>query len=197
MSMRPLKATTAATALVAGVAAVLIAACGSSGAGGVTVEGAGTAGYRVLAGEITSPVLQAEAAMSNGWPPVPSSAGRWWATGGSTATFPRTSKVEILAAGRPGVRFNLQWQETCGGYRTGKRGVSGGSGGQGDLTLRAPALVLVKLPAPDGPLSGCYLATTVSVHTRTWNEAKAIAPKLQIIHYEQSRQFWVIPSTNP
>ncbi len=77
----------------------------------------------------------------------------------------------------------MQWEETCGGRRVGKRGVDGGSGGQGNLTLQTPALVLVKLPAPFGSYDGCYLAATTSVHTSTVLEAKAIAPRIQVIHH--------------
>jgi hypothetical protein len=104
-------------------------------------------------------------------------------TSSSTAVFRRSDKVELLATGRAGTRFNLFWEETCGGYRFGKHGVAGGSGGEADLTLRTPALVLVKLPSPYGTYDGCYLAATVSMHMRGWAAAKAASPTVRIVHY--------------
>jgi hypothetical protein len=98
-------------------------------------------------------------------------------------TFNRTAKVELLATGKTGVRFHLQWQEGCGGNRLGRRGVIGGSGGTGNLTLDTPALVLVKLPAPEGALDSCYIATIVYLHARTFDDAKAVAPIVRVVHY--------------
>ena len=140
-------------------------------------------GYTVLTGGVSPTTLRAAAFTSGQWPEVPSSVGKWWVMPSVAATFDRTAKVELLATGEPGVRFHLQWQESCGGNREGRRGVIGGSGGAGSLTLDTPALVLVKLPAPEGALSGCYLATVVSLHAKTFEAAKTIAPLVRVVHY--------------
>lgn len=172
---------------VAGAAAVvtavgLLAGCGSSDNGAIT-DGQSTAGYRVLTGGVSLPLIGTVQSGSAQWPAVPSAAGKWWGTGSQTATFPQTAKVELLASGTAGVRFHLQWTETCGGTSIGKRGVEGGSGGEGSLTLSTPALVLVKLPAASGTYDSCYLATVASMHTRSWRAAIATAPSIRIVHY--------------
>jgi hypothetical protein len=120
---------------------------------------------------------------SGQWPEVPSSVGKWWAMPSVAATFKRTAKVELMATGKPGVRFHLQWQEGCGGNRAGRHGVVGGSGGSGSLTLNTPALILVKLPAPEGDLTGCFLATVVSLHAKSFEAAKTVAPIVRVLHY--------------
>jgi hypothetical protein len=120
---------------------------------------------------------------SRQWPEVPSSVGKWWAMPSVTASFNRTAKVELMATGKPGVRFHLQWQESCGGNRAGRHGVVGGTGGSGNLTLNTPALVLVKLPAPEGELTGCFLATVVSLHAESFDDAKRVAPIVRVVHY--------------
>ena len=142
-----------------------------------------SAGYKVLTGDVSMPLLGSAGLASGQWPQVPSSAGKWWAVSSPAATFTRTETVDLLATGTPGVRFHLGWEETCGGKRMGKHGVVGGSGGEGNLTLKAPALVLIRLPPPEGNLEGCYLATTIFLHTKTFHDAKAAAPRVQIIHY--------------
>lgn len=168
-------------------ASVLIAGCGSTGRG-VTVAGQGTAGYRVLAGLVSRPIAGTVQAGTSGWSAVPSPAGRWWITSSSVATFPRSSRVELLASGRSGVRFHLGWEETCGGYG-GRHSVAGGSGGGGDLTLHTPALILVRLPARYGTYNGCYLAATVALHMRGWRAAESLAPRVTIVHYRSVRNF--------
>jgi hypothetical protein len=165
--------------------AFAVAAVAASVAGcGVTTASAPSRthrspGYVVLTGQVPTSTF----GVVSSRPAVPSSAGKWQYMPSATAVFPRTSKVEILATGTPGVRFNLGWQVGCGGTPVGKRGVVGGSGRRGDLTLKAPALVLLKLPPPEGSLTGCYLATMVALHEKSYNAAKAIAPQVQIIHY--------------
>lgn len=142
-----------------------------------------SAGYKVLAGGVSPATLGAAGLASGGWPEVPSAAGKWWAVPPATAIFNRSSKVELLATGKPGVRFHLGWEETCGGIREGRHGVLGGSGGTGNLTLKTPALVLVQLPPPEGNLNGCYLATVVSLHAKTYEDAKTASPHVLIVHY--------------
>jgi hypothetical protein len=178
-------------------AAALLAGCGvAATTSEVSVPGPDTAGYRVLAGAVRLPVSGAAESAAPMWvgegtqvnppmsPEVPSSSGKWWSLNSIATTFRRTQKVQLLASGgKPGERFNLFWEENCGGQRIGKHGVAGGTGGSGDLTLHAPALVLVKLPARYGTYNGCYLTATVSVHMKRWLAAKAAAPTVKIIHY--------------
>jgi hypothetical protein len=171
----------------AALAATVVAGAALAGCG-VTVSGPSSrphrsAGYEVLTGGVSLPILGSAGLAAVQWPQVPSSAGKWWAVSSPTATFTRTAKVELLATGTPGMHFHLVWEETCGGNRMGKHGVMGGSGGKGDLTLKAPALVLVRLPPSEGNLDGCYLAATIFLHNKTFQDAKAAAPRLQIIHY--------------
>jgi hypothetical protein len=173
----------------------LRAALGPAFAAGIVLAGCGvsnsntppsthrSAGYTVLTGGVALRTVGSAGLASGQWPEVPSSAGKWWAMPAAGATFNRTAKVELLATGKPGVRFHLQWQESCGGNRAGKHGVVGGSGGAGSLTLNTPALVLVKLPAPEGDLRGCYLATVVSLHAKTFADAKTNAPSVRVVHY--------------
>lgn len=175
------------------VAAVAIAGCGVSVTSAPHVAPKDTSGYRVLTGAVPLPLRgTGESAVPLGQldstsPPmysnVPSASGRWFMTSSTSGSFRRTAKVELLATGHPGERFNLFWQESCGGTRVGKHEVLGGSGGEADLTLRVPALVLVKLPSKDGTYDMCYLAATVSMHTRDWNAATTAAPTIKVIHY--------------
>lgn len=137
----------------------------------------------MLTGRVSRPLVGTVQSSTAPWQAVPSLAGKWWGVGNQTATFARTARVELLASGKAGVRFHLQWTETCGGTRVGKRGVDGGSGGHGNLTLSTPALVLVKLPGPVGTYDQCYLAATVAMHTRTWRAATTTAPEIRIVHY--------------
>lgn len=179
-----------ACALIGGVS---LAGCTVSLGASQPMSPKNDSGYRVLAGLVSLPVLgtgqsatpfeQFGSGGSKLSPDVPSPSGQWFMTSSSTALFPRTQRVQIMATGAPGERFNLFWEETCGGTRVGTRGVVGGSGGEADLTLRTPALVLVKLPSRYGTYNMCYLATTVSMHTRNWKLAKAAAPTVKIIHY--------------
>lgn len=186
----------AAIVAVAG-AALVLAGCGIlATTEAVDVPGANTAGYRVLTGavrlsvlggaESAAPVWAGQGAESNPpkSPEVPSSSGKWWPVDSAAASFPRTDRVQLLASGgRRGVRFNLFWEETCGGQRVGRRGVLGGDGGSTELTLHSPALVLIKLPTRYGSYDGCYLAATVSVHMARWRAALAAAPHIKVIHY--------------
>jgi hypothetical protein len=137
----------------------------------------------VLSGRVSPTASSGKAAGSIGSPGVSDPTHHLWVTSSIGATFPRSSKVELLATGRPGVRFRLSWQETCGGNTVGKHGVSGGSGGQAQLTLDTPASVLVKLPAAVGTYEGCYLAATVLMHTKTWHDAVTTAPHVRIVHH--------------
>jgi hypothetical protein len=173
--------------------AVLLAGCGFSATSGEPVTPRNDSGYRVLTGAVPLPLAgtgesatplaafgSATPALS---PEVPSASGHWYMTSVATGFFRRTQKVELLATGRHGERFNLYWQESCGGTREGKHGVLGGSGGEADLTLHVPALILVKLPSRYGTYSMCYLAATVSMHMPNWKLAKAAAPTVKVIHY--------------
>jgi hypothetical protein len=181
------------------VAAGVIAAGGLLGGCGVWATSTelatpkDTAGYRVLTGAVRLPLAGIgqsatpfERFSSGGpqtSPEVPSAKGRWFITSSTTAQFRRSARVELLATGDRGVRFNLFWEETCGGTRVGRHGVAGGSGGEADLTLHSPALVAVKLPARYGSYDRCYLAATVSMHTQGWKAAKSASPAIKIIHY--------------
>lgn len=175
------------------VAAVALAGCGVSLTSAQPVPPKDTSGYRVLTGAVPLPLLgTGESAAPMGqfdstspllYPNVPSASGRWFMTSSASSSFRRTAKVELLATGHRGERFNLFWQESCGGTRVGRHGVLGGSGGSADLTLRVPALVLVKLPSKYGTYDRCYLAATVSMHTRDWKAAKTAAPTIKVIHY--------------
>lgn len=200
MQRRRSRATTVAVMTVSAVAAaLLLAACGLSiriGADQHEVSYSGLAHYSVLTGAVRLPISEADESRAPMWvsepgqsapptvPEVPSSAGKWWFVPGAYAGFGRDAKVALLATGgRPGVRFNLFWEETCGGYRFGRHGVTGGSGASAVLTLREPALILLKRLIHYGTYDGCYLAATVSMHTRTWQQAKSAAPTIQVIHY--------------
>jgi hypothetical protein len=186
----------AAAAAVA-AAAVLLAGCGVTlTSSEPEVPGPNTAGYTVLTGAVREPIVGASESAAPMWvgqgdglsppmsPEVPSSSGKWWFLNSVWTTFRRTQKVQLLASGgAPGVRFNLFWEESCGGERIGKRGVAGGTGGSGDVTLHTPALVLIKLPARYGTYDRCYLNATVSMHMKRWPAAKAAAPTIKIIRY--------------
>jgi hypothetical protein len=45
------------------------------------------------------------------------------------------------------------------------------------------SLAIVVALAAMGLADGCYLAATVSVHTKTWQDAKVAAPSVRIVHY--------------
>jgi hypothetical protein len=171
----------------AGVVAAIAAGaaiCGCGAASSTTSPSTRrTAGYKVLVGGLPLRTPGSSRLTSGQSPGVPSSGGKWWAMPSAGATFNRTAKVELLATGKTGVRFHLQWQEGCGGNRIGRRGVIGGSGGTGSLTLDTPALVLVKLPPPEGALASCYMATTVFLQARTFDAAEAVAPIVRVVHY--------------
>lgn len=170
-----------------------IAGCGVLMTSSEVLTPKNDSGYRVLAGAVPGPLLGTgrsatplEQSGSNRpavSPDVPSALGQWFMTSSTTGLFRRSEKVELLATGHRGERFNLYWQESCGGTRFGKHGVLGGSGGEAVLTLQAPALVLVRLPSRSGSYNMCYLAATVSMHMRNWKAAKAAAPAVKIIHY--------------
>ena len=171
----------------------LLAGCGVWATSNEVATPEDTSGYRVLTGAVRLPLAgvgqsatpfeQFSSSGPQASPDVPSATGRWFITSSATAQFSRSARVQLLATGDPGVRFNLFWEETCGGTRVGRHGVAGGSGGEADLTLHTPALVLVKLPSRFGTYDKCYLAATVSMHTKGWMVAKASAPVIKIIHY--------------
>ncbi|MGZ6616383.1 MAG: hypothetical protein ACXVFQ_18370 [Solirubrobacteraceae bacterium] len=73
----------------------------------------------------------------------------------ATTVVPHDAHVELLATGTPGLRFLLQWTDTCGRH-----------GGDGWLVLHSPAVVNLKLPRSTGNKT-CYLATTAETHTFT------------------------------
>lgn len=156
-----------------------MAGCGSSRAAG----GHDSAGYRVLTGRVTVPAGSGAVSGSTGLPTITNPAAHFWAMSSVATTFSDRSTVELLATGRPDVRFELFWEEACGGNGAGKRAVVGGTGGEAQLTLITPALVLVKLPLATGTYHGCYLAATVSMHGKTFLEAKREAPQVKILHY--------------
>lgn len=191
----PIWRTATLLAALAGLLAIagLIAGCGVWATSSQVVTPKNDSGYRVLSGlvplplagtgESATPLAQFGTANPTLSPEVPSAAGKWWITSSATASFRRSQKVQLLATGKPGERFNLFWEETCGGYRTAGTGVAGGSGGEADLTLHTPALILVKLPSRYGTYDQCHLAATVSMHMQRWLQAKAAAPSIKIIHY--------------
>jgi hypothetical protein len=78
----------------------------------------------------------------------PSAAGSLYTTGvaEATAVVPRDARVELLATRTPGLRFLLQWTDTCGG-----------NGGNGHLVLQSPAVVNLTLPPSTG-IKTCYVA---------------------------------------
>jgi hypothetical protein len=80
-----------------------------------------------------------------------------WIVASATAVVPRDAHVELLATGRLSQQFALQWTDTCGGQRVGRHGVAGGNGGSGELALRSPAVVKLKLPPSTG-IDTCYVA---------------------------------------
>jgi hypothetical protein len=84
----------------------------------------------------------------------------------ANATVPHATRVEILATGEPGRRFELSWTETCGWTQEGK-GAAGGTGGEGTQILRSPAVMLVRLPRIGGGVPSCYLAATAATTTFT------------------------------
>lgn len=180
------------TAVAIGVA-VALAGCGVPLTSAQRVTPKDTSGYRVLTGAVPLPLLgtgesvapmaQFDSTSPLMSPNVPSASGRWFMTSSATGSFRRTARVELLATGHRGERFNLFWQESCGGTRVGKHEVLGGSGGSADLTLRVPALVLVRLPSKSGTYDMCHLAATVSMHMRDWKAAEAAAPAIRLILY--------------
>ena len=80
----------------------------------------------------------------------PGAAGAVYMTGVAEATtvVPRDARVELVATGTPGLRFLLQWTDTCGG-----------NGGSGQLVLSSPSVVNLTLPRSTGGKT-CYVATT-------------------------------------
>ena len=72
--------------------------------------------------------------------------------------MPHDAHVELLATGTPGLRFLLQWTDTCGA-----------NGGSGQLVLRSPAVVNLTLPRSRGNKT-CYVA------------AVAFAPAVSTLH---------------
>ncbi len=84
-----------------------------------------------------------------------------WAVSFATAVVPHSGHVEVLATGDAGLRFKLNWEDTCSLARGGDA-----AGGLGSAILRAPAVVLVKL-ATKGGGSSCYLAATASTASFT------------------------------
>jgi hypothetical protein len=80
----------------------------------------------------------------------PRAAGSRYATGvaQATAVVARDAAVELVATGTPGLRFLLQWTDTCGE-----------NGGSGHLVLRTPAVVNLMLPRSTG-IKTCYVAAT-------------------------------------
>lgn len=96
--------------------------------------------------------------------PINPSAPYRWIVASATAVVRRDAHVELLATGRPGQQFALQWTDTCGGQRIGAHGVAGGNGGSGELALRSPAVVELKLPPSTG-IDTCYVAAVATART--------------------------------
>jgi hypothetical protein len=162
--------------------AILMTGCAPIRLG--STAGQRTAGYRVVAGNIPPAASSGDATDSTGLLMVPDFADHWLPTSSTSALFPNSSKVELVATGRAGVRFRLFWEESCGAALDGGQSLSATSGGQTQLTLDTPARVLVKLPAPSGPHDKCYLSTTVLMPAKTLHGATTATPHVQIVHHE-------------
>ena len=71
------------------------------------------------------------------------------------AVVPLDAHVELLATGTPGLRFLLQWTDTCGA-----------NGGSGQRMLHSPAVVNLTLPRSTGT-EACYVASTAATRAFT------------------------------
>jgi hypothetical protein len=85
---------------------------------------------------------------------------RWWTGPIVQGMAPQGAHVELLASGEPGLRFYLEFEETCGMVDGGRSHLGVSNGATGQRIMRSPAVMTV--PALQAsPKTSCYVSGVV------------------------------------
>ncbi len=90
---------------------------------------------------------------------------RWWTGPIVQGMAPQGARVELLASGEPGLRFYLEFEETCGLVDGGRSHLGVSNGGTGQRIMRSPAVMMVPALRASQNTS-CYVSGVVTSRGR-------------------------------